>query len=88
MANYRKQKSTASSSRYWTTQAGAEYKWRISSQRLECTDNKGNIVATWDKAQQEEEFHARVTVKRAGLPFITEILTTLVLTRIALTLNW
>ncbi|TCD64235.1 hypothetical protein EIP91_004337 [Steccherinum ochraceum] len=105
MANFRRQKSGSSTSRYFSAQNGVEYKWRLSPHRLEhpptfnrvfvqlksfrqCVDNKGAALATWEIAQPGDEFHGRLTIKHAALSMITELLTTLTLNRIALSLNW
>ena len=55
---------------------------------MQCFDNKGACVATWERGQLEDEFHARLTIKHAGLPVVTEIVTTLTLNRIAHILSW
>ena len=55
---------------------------------LQCFDNKGISVATWERGQLEDEFHARLSIKHAGLSVVTEILTTLTLNRIAHALSW
>ncbi|KAH8096598.1 hypothetical protein BXZ70DRAFT_1009602 [Cristinia sonorae] len=88
MANSRRQKNPSSTSRYFLAQNGAEYKWRISSERLECVDSKGVILASWELAEPGDEFHARLTVKPAALSLITEVVTTLTLNRIGSSLNW
>ena len=54
----------------------------------QCFDNKGVVIASWERSQLEDEFHARLSVKHPGLSVITEVLTTLILNRIAQTLNW
>ncbi|KAI0784901.1 hypothetical protein C8Q75DRAFT_794883 [Abortiporus biennis] len=88
MANARKQKKDYSTSRYFHAQSGTEYKWRLAPQRLECVDNKGAIMAVWETADADDEFHARLTVKHAGLAIVTELVTTLLLNRIAQSWSW
>ncbi|PCH40747.1 hypothetical protein WOLCODRAFT_88793 [Wolfiporia cocos MD-104 SS10] len=88
MRNARRQKRENSTSRYFTAQNGKEFKWRVTPQRLECIDSKGGTVALWETSQLRDEFHARLTVKQSALAIITELVTTLTLNRIALSLNW
>jgi hypothetical protein len=45
-------------------------------------------LAVWELSHPEDEFHARLTIKHSGLPFVTEILTTLTLNRMAQALLW
>ena len=47
-----------------------------------------STLAVWEHSLPDDEFHARLTIKAAGLMFITEILTTLTLNRMAQALNW
>ncbi|KIY68417.1 hypothetical protein CYLTODRAFT_261770 [Cylindrobasidium torrendii FP15055 ss-10] len=82
-----RQQREGSQSRYFTTQSGKVYKWRIASQQMECTDGR-NTVATWEQGSPDEEVDARLTIKSHGLPIITEIVTTLILNRMARELNW
>ncbi|KAK7696071.1 hypothetical protein QCA50_000713 [Cerrena zonata] len=88
MANSRRQKKDGSTSRYFLAQSGAEYKWRMSPQKLECVDSKGVVQAVWEVARLEDEFHARLTIKPSALAIVTEILTTLALNRLAIAFNW
>ncbi|KAL0950358.1 hypothetical protein HGRIS_010325 [Hohenbuehelia grisea] len=88
MSNSIRQKRDGSASRYFTPQNGSkEYKWKISPQRMECVDGRSTI-AVWERSQPEDEFHARLTIKPAGMPIVTEILTTLTLNRVGMALNW
>ncbi|KAF7789427.1 hypothetical protein EIP86_000371 [Pleurotus ostreatoroseus] len=88
MANSRRQKKDGSVSRYFTAQNGKEYKWKTGPQKMECFDNKGVAIAIWEVGQLEDDFHARLSLKRSGLAVVTEVLTTLTLNRIAHTLSW
>ncbi|KAF9030460.1 hypothetical protein BDZ89DRAFT_949630 [Hymenopellis radicata] len=87
MAYLLRQQREGSSSRYFMSQSGKLYKWRISQQRMECMDGR-NVVAVWDLSHPDHEHHATLTIKPAGLLFVTEILTTLILNRMAQDLNW
>ncbi|KAI0650897.1 hypothetical protein C8Q79DRAFT_1007112 [Trametes meyenii] len=88
MAQARHRKKDSSTSRYFWAQNGKEYKWRIATQRLECVDSKGNVIAVWETSQLADPFAAKLTFKHAALPIITEIVTTLTLNRIAQVSNW
>ncbi|PIL37617.1 hypothetical protein GSI_01311 [Ganoderma sinense ZZ0214-1] len=89
MAQARHRKKESSTSRYFWAQNIREYKWRvISPQRLECVDPKGNLIALWETSQLADPFAAKLTIKHAALPIITEIVTTLILNRIAQVSNW
>ncbi|KAF7290424.1 hypothetical protein HMN09_01300500 [Mycena chlorophos] len=89
MPNMRRQKTEGSTSRYFVAQNGREYKWRTSQQRnsMELTDGR-TTFATWDLSTPTDEFDARVTIRQAGLPFVTEIMATLVLNRMSESLGW
>ncbi|KAF7309986.1 hypothetical protein MIND_00371400 [Mycena indigotica] len=87
MAYMRRQKTEASLSRYFMAQNGKEFKWRISQQRMELTDRR-TTYATWELSSPTDEFDARITIQPAGLPFVTEIMTTLVLNRMGDSLGW
>lgn len=56
--------------------------------RVQCFDSKGVAIAVWEVGQLEDDFHARLSLKRPGLAVVTEVLTTLTLNRIAHTLSW
>ncbi|KAK0491597.1 hypothetical protein IW261DRAFT_1438498 [Armillaria novae-zelandiae] len=76
-----------SSSRYFTSQSGNNYKWRMTNTRMECMDGR-TLLASWDLSSPEDDFHARLTIKPSGLHIVTEIVTTLILNRMAQDLNW
>ncbi|KAI6100150.1 hypothetical protein F5141DRAFT_1140600 [Pisolithus sp. B1] len=75
------------SSRYFTTRTGKELKWKVSPQRMECVDGR-STVAAWELSQPEDVFSARLVLKHSALTYVTELLTTLILNRMALALNW
>ncbi|OJT15495.1 hypothetical protein TRAPUB_7366 [Trametes pubescens] len=52
------------------------------------TSTKGNVIALWETSQLADPFAAKLTIKHAALPIITEIVTTLTLNRIAHVSNW
>ena len=54
----------------------------------QCVDSKGNVIALWETSQLADPFAAKLTIKHAALPIITEIVTTLTLNRIAQVSNW
>ncbi|KZP21612.1 hypothetical protein FIBSPDRAFT_740381 [Athelia psychrophila] len=81
------QKKESSSSRYFKSQGGKECKWKISPVRMECVSGR-TTVALWEHSDPEDEFHARLTIRPAGLPIVTEIVTTLTLNRMAQALSW
>ena len=63
-------------------------RWRELTARPQCVDAKGNVVALWETSQLSDPFAAKLTIKHAALPIITEIVTTLTLNRIAQVSNW
>lgn len=54
----------------------------------QCIEGRATVLAVWEMSQPEDLFHARLTIKSAGLAIVTEILTTLTLNRMAHTLSW
>ncbi|PPR06613.1 hypothetical protein CVT24_001720 [Panaeolus cyanescens] len=74
-------------SRYFRAQSGKDYKWRIGSHRMECFDGR-TVLATWEVSSPEHEYYARLHIKQNALPLITEIVTALILNRMALALGW
>ena len=54
----------------------------------QCIDARGNMVALWETSQLADPFSAKLTLKPAALPIVTEIVTTLILNRIAQVSNW
>jgi len=88
MSDSMRQKKETSTSRYFRSQSGKECKWKISGQRMECIGGRSTTIAIWELSEPEDIFHARLTIKPAGLPIVTEIVTTLTLLRMAQVLNW
>jgi len=74
-------------SRYFRAQSGRDYKWRVGSHRMECLDGR-TTLATWEVSAPHEEFYARLIIRPNAMPLITEVVTTLVLNRMALALGW
>ncbi|KAL4076374.1 hypothetical protein V8B97DRAFT_1913442 [Scleroderma yunnanense] len=85
MAHHLRQKKEGSPSRYFTTLTGKELKWKVTSQKMECIDNR-STVAVWE--QPEDGSSARLILKHSTLGYVTELVTTLILNRMALKLNW
>ncbi|KAF7984740.1 hypothetical protein HWV62_11684 [Athelia sp. TMB] len=80
-------KKDSSTSRYFKSQSGKECKWRLSPRRMECIAGR-TTLALWELSEPEDIFHARLTIQPAGLPIVTEIVTTLTLNRMVATLDW
>lgn len=71
------------------TSASTLWKWgSILTFWCQCYDAKNMLVAVWELAQRSEPFYARLTLKHAALPVVTELLTTFTLNRIVEALNW
>ncbi|KAF8625018.1 hypothetical protein AX15_005589 [Amanita polypyramis BW_CC] len=87
MADLIKKKNEGSSSRYFTTMAGRECKWKKGSKKMECIDGRSTI-AIWELSNPDDEHSAKLTIKPAGMAVVTEILTTLVLNLMADTMGW
>ncbi|GLB34263.1 hypothetical protein LshimejAT787_0111470 [Lyophyllum shimeji] len=87
MPHFLRQRREGSTSRYFTSQSGRDYKWRISPTRMELLDGR-TCLAVWELSHPEDEFHARLTIKPLGLPIVTEVVTTLALNRMAQQLGW
>ncbi|EIN11032.1 hypothetical protein PUNSTDRAFT_142896 [Punctularia strigosozonata HHB-11173 SS5] len=87
MVSALKQKKDTSNSRYFHAQNGKEFKWRLGPQRMECLSGS-TIVAVWETGSLSSGIDSRMTIKQAGLPTVTEIMTTFALNRIAQALNW
>ncbi|KAJ3719193.1 hypothetical protein C8R42DRAFT_113743 [Lentinula raphanica] len=88
MSHMSRQQREGSTSRYFTAQSGRHYKWRITPQRMECMDGR-TCIALWEAVPSTDfDYDARVTLRPSALMLITEIMTTLILNRMYLTLNW
>ncbi|KAI5834722.1 hypothetical protein EV122DRAFT_226779 [Schizophyllum commune] len=55
--------------------------------RDSCVDGR-TTLAVWEVSHPDDEFHAKLTIRPAGIPIVTEIVTTLVLNRMAQALQW
>jgi len=75
--------------RYFVAQ-GAEYKWRFDLPgRMECLDASGTrLLAVWTRITGSQYYRGKLEVLEAGYILITEIVATLILTRIAIEKNW
>ena len=60
----------------------------LTARAPQCVDSKGNMIALWETSQIADPFSARLTLKHAALPIVTEVVTTLILNRIAQVSNW
>ncbi|KNZ72690.1 hypothetical protein J132_02123 [Termitomyces sp. J132] len=87
MLHFLRQHREGSTSRYFTSQAGKDYKWRISPSRMELFDSR-TILAVWELSHPDDEYHARLIIRPPGLPVVTEIVTTLAMNRMAQQLRW
>ncbi|CAK5266461.1 unnamed protein product [Mycena citricolor] len=87
MTYLRRQKTEGSPSRYFISQSGKEYKWRVSQTRMELTDGR-TVFAVWETAAATDDFDGRLTLKHAGLAFVTEIMATLTINRMSGALGW
>ena len=54
----------------------------------QCGDARGNLIALWETSQLADPFAAKLTLTPAALSIVTEIVTTLILNRIAQVSNW
>ncbi|CAA7259401.1 unnamed protein product [Cyclocybe aegerita] len=81
-------KQKGSLSRYFRCQNGRDYKWRIGSHRMECLDSGRTTLATWEVSAPDQEYYARLVINKNAMSLVTEIVTTLVLNRMALALGW
>lgn len=76
-------------SKYFRSQTGASYKWKIlSTHKMECQDSKHATIAVWEVSPPEEENFGRLILRPFALSMVTEILTTLTLNRMAQALGW
>ncbi|KAJ3781069.1 hypothetical protein GGU11DRAFT_380094 [Lentinula aff. detonsa] len=88
MSHMSRQQREGSTSRYFTAQSGRHYKWRITPHRMECMDGR-TCIALWEALPSTDfDYDARVTLRPSALMLITEIMTTLILNRMYLALNW
>ncbi|PFH48995.1 hypothetical protein AMATHDRAFT_81533 [Amanita thiersii Skay4041] len=83
-----RKKKEGSTSRYFTTLSGKEYKWRKSPTRMECIDARHSTIAIWELSHPDDDHSATLTIKANGMHIVTEILTTLTLNLMAQDLGW
>ncbi|KAH9174615.1 hypothetical protein EDB89DRAFT_1848792 [Lactarius sanguifluus] len=78
----------SSASQYFTSRSGRLLKWkRLANNRMECVDGK-EVLATYEAGQLSTDYSAMLTIRQAGLAVVTEILTTLMLSQMAIILQW
>jgi hypothetical protein len=84
----RRKRSTSSASQYFTSRSGRLLKWKqLASNKMECVDGK-EVLATYEAGQLSSKYSAMLTIRQAGLAVVTEILTTLMLSQMAVVLQW
>ncbi|KAK2465892.1 hypothetical protein APHAL10511_001533 [Amanita phalloides] len=92
MVNLMKKKSIHSTSRYFTTLGGKEYKWKKTTtnnnKKMECIEGRTTLLAVWELSSSDKEHSAILTIKPAGMSIVTEILTTLSLNLMAQSMHW
>ena len=54
---------------------------------IQCVDGKV-VLAIYEAGQGSRDFSALLTIRHAGLAVVTEILTTLMLSQMAIVLQW
>jgi hypothetical protein len=59
----------------------------VDAHLLQCICGR-TTIAVWELSEPEDIYHARLTIRPAGLPIVTEIVTTLTLLRMAQALSW
>ncbi|KAF9476720.1 hypothetical protein BDN70DRAFT_153736 [Pholiota conissans] len=80
-------KQPQSTSRYFRCQNGKDYKWKVTTHRMECFDGRTSI-AVWDVSHPSEEYFAKLVITQKGMGIVTEILTSLIVNRMCLALGW
>lgn len=96
MTSVLQRKRASSTSRHFKSQGGKEFKWKLFPDHMECIHRK-TVMAVYQPNEVSPVFewngissmhYANLTINRAGLPIVTEILTTLLLIRMANFLGW
>ena len=59
----------------------------ISSDDPQCFDGR-TLLATWEVSPPREDYFASLVVRERGMSIITEILTSLIINRMAMALGW
>lgn len=54
----------------------------------QCFDGRSTILAIWEVSTPDQEHYARLIIKPNAMPLITEIVTALIVNRLALALSW
>lgn len=82
----RRKRSTAS--QYFTSRSGRLLKWKqLPNHRMECVDGK-EVLAVYEAGHASRDYTALLTIRHPGLAVVTEILTTLLLSQMAVILQW
>ncbi|KAF9653414.1 hypothetical protein BDM02DRAFT_3108050 [Thelephora ganbajun] len=83
-----RQKKGVANTRYFTAQNGKELKWKIIDGRMECYNGR-TVIATYESVTSaDKKTTAKLTIRQPGLPICTEIVTALLLNRMALAFGW
>jgi len=78
----------SSASQYFTSRSGRLLKWKqLPDNRMECIDGK-QVLAIYEAGHASRDYSALLTIHHAGLAVVTEILTTLILSQMAVLLQW
>ena len=54
---------------------------------MQCVDGK-DVIAVYEAGHASHDYSALLTIRHAGLAVVTEILTTLMLSQMAIVLQW
>lgn len=90
MAKCCRQNRANTTSRYFITQTGKEYKWRyLDNGKMECVDGR-TLLATWEPASdpEDESVTGRLTLRHSALAFVTELMTALLVNRFSVVQEW
>ncbi|KAJ7913276.1 hypothetical protein B0H13DRAFT_1874091 [Mycena leptocephala] len=87
MGYLQRQNRKGSQSRYFTTQSGRDYKWKIMPQRMELVNSRSTL-AVWELSTPTDGFYARLTIRQAGLAIITELMATLTINLMSENFGW
>ncbi|KAH9983571.1 hypothetical protein BJV74DRAFT_878899 [Russula compacta] len=78
----------SSASQYFLSRSGRLLKWKqLPNHRMECVDGK-EVLAIYEAGQASRDYSALLTIRHSGLAVVTEILTTLMLSHMAILLQW
>ena len=59
----------------------------LTTPRAQCFDGR-TLLATWEVSPPREDYFASLVVRERGMSIITEILTSLIINRMAMALGW